>query len=230
MSRNCSLLSLTPLYIFVSKKLSDLHFLHLICEFDTRVKVIWLDHNCFYSLLFCLDLCSIGKHIVKNCHVKQRFNYPGWPETYYTRFPVWLRLYSELLEKLSFSCFSRGFTSSDFCLQPKICRPVADRHQGIQLSHAKKSSGYQVTGQHDSVSIQVFYYGHEDVSRSCGHHCSHVGSMGLQEEFLVGFCCVALQILTLYFDYSMTSLSFHTRFHAWPLKPIPVFRPGIGWI
>ena len=41
---------------------------------------------------------------------------------------------------------------------------------------------------------------------------------GCSWEFLVGVCCLVLQILKNPF--------FHTNFQTWPLKSIPFFRPG----
>ena len=44
---------------------------------------------------------------------------------------------------------------------------------------------------------------------------------GYSWEFLVDLCRPVLQMLTLF---------FHNRFQTWPLKSIPVFRPGLFFL
>ena len=46
---------------------------------------------------------------------------------------------------------------------------------------------------------------------------------GVLLKCLVGVCCPVLNILTLF---QTKNVIFRTRFQTWPLKSIPVFRPG----
>ena len=48
---------------------------------------------------------------------------------------------------------------------------------------------------------------------------------GVLLKCLVGVCCPVLNILTLF---QTKNVIFRTRFQTWPLKSIPVFRPGGG--
>ena len=51
------------------------------------------------------------------------------------------------------------------------------------------------------------------------------GERGVPLRILGGMCRPVLQILTLF---KTKKCLLNTRFQTWPLKSIPVFRPGIG--
>ena len=66
----------------------------------------------------------------------------------------------------------------------------------------------------------IFFFARRTPFQCC--ECPVPG--GCSWEFLVGVCRPVLQILT-YFR--PKNVIFHNRFQTWPLKLIPVFRPGL---